>query len=393
MNKEADLAPARLEVVHALAEVEAAQWDELAGGQPFVRHAFLQALETTGCVSEARGWLPWHLILRKADKRCAALPLYLKHHSRGEFVFDSSWAEAYVRRGGRYYPKLLTAVPFTPVTGRRLLGAPEDRQALIEAALNLVRELGVSSWHCLFPTEGEAHALARAGLLLRRGVQFHWHNAGYGSFEDFLAELARNPRKKIRQERRRVREAGVDFQWRSGAEITEADWRFFERCYRNTYREHGSMPYLNLDFFLELGRRLGDHCLLIIAHQHGVPIASALNLFDDQALYGRYWGSLRFVSGLHFETCYYQGIEFCIARGLSRFEGGAQGEHKLARGLVPVTTWSAHWIADAGLREAVARFLAQETEVLADYVATLNEHTPLRSLASRLRGNDGEMRE
>lgn len=382
MNKEAGAPVGRLEVVHALAELDAGQWDRLAGDQPFLRHAFLHALETTGCVGGATGWLPWHLVLREGGELRAAAPLYLKHHSRGEFVFDWSWAEAYARHGGRYYPKLLSAVPFTPVTGRRLLGEVAWRQVLIDGALALARELGVSSWHCLFPTQAEAQELARAGLLLRRGVQFHWHNAGYASFEDFLAALSREKRKKIRQERRHVQEAGVSFEWRTGADIREADWHFFERCYRNTYREHGSAPYLNLDFFLELGRLLKQHCLLVIAHQDGVPIASALNLFDGQTLYGRYWGSLRFVPGLHFETCYYQGIEFCIGRRLSCFEGGAQGEHKLARGLLPVTTWSAHWIADESFRDAVVRFVAREAEGVAHYVNELEGHSPFRSAPS-----------
>lgn len=374
MDKEVEI-----ETVDSLAAVAVEEWNALAGGQPFVRHEFLHALETSGCVGGATGWLPMHLLLRVRGRLAAALPLYLKHHSRGEYVFDRAWAEAHLRLGLRYYPKLVSAVPFTPVTGPRLLGGtPAEQARLLSAALDLARGLGLSSLHILFPGEPEARMLAQHGLLLRRGVQFHWHNAGYGSFEEFLAALNREKRKKIRQERRRLMEAGVSFERRAGGAISAADWAFFERCYRATYQAHGMAPYLNLAFFEALGRKLGEHCLLVLARQDGDPIAAALFLFDHEALYGRYWGTLRFVPGLHFETCCQQGIEFAIERGLARFEGGAQGEHKLARGLLPATTWSAHWLADTRLSRAVERFLEQEAEGVAGYVDELNEHSPFR---------------
>lgn len=351
----------------------------LAGSQPFVRHEFLHALERTGCVGGRSGWLPQHLLLRRDGQLRAALPLYIKHHSYGEYVFDWAWADAYARHGLRYYPKLLTAIPFTPVTGARLLGGTAgERGQLIAAAIELAKGLGASSWHCLFPQEVETREIASHGLLLRTGVQFHWNNSAYASFDDFLASMSHDKRKKIKQERRRVRDAGVVFEQRVGAEITEADWAFFERCYRGTYQAHHSTPYLNLEFFLELGRLLGEHVLLVIGRCEGEPIAAALNIFDGTAMYGRYWGATEFVSGLHFETCYYQAIDFCIARGLSRFEGGAQGEHKLARGLLPVRTYSAHWLGHPEFSQAVERFLEQETRGVAGYIDELSESNPFK---------------
>ena len=365
-------------------DVSSEEWNALAGEQPFVRHEFLHALETTGCVGGRSGWLPQHVLLRRGGLLQAALPLYIKHHSYGEYVFDWAWADAYARHGLRYYPKLVSAVPFTPVSGARFLGASaEHRAQLAAAALDLAQGLGASSWLCLFPTETEARDLAAHGLLLRHGVQFHWHNPGYGSFDDFLATMSHDKRKKIKQERRRVREAGVVFEQRVGSDIREADWEFFDRCYQNTYQAHHSTPYLNLAFFKELGRLLGDNCLLVTASRAGKPVAAALNLFDGQAMYGRYWGSDfgagEFVSGLHFETCYYQAIEFCIVRGLARFEGGAQGEHKLARGLLPVKTYSLHWLAHPEFAQAVERFLAQEARGIAGYIDELRESSPFRA--------------
>jgi predicted N-acyltransferase len=377
LNKEAQSA---IEIVDSLAEVSPQAWNALAGAQPFLRHEFLRALETTGCVGGRTGWLPQHLLLRRGSELKAALPLYIKHHSYGEYVFDWAWADAYTRHGLRYYPKLLTAVPFTPVTGTRLLGdSRDDRGSLARAAIELAQGLGASSWHCLFPSEGEAQELAEQGLLLRHGVQFHWRNEGYAGFDAYLNAMSHDKRKKIKQERRKVRDAGVVFEHKVGPEIAEADWEFFERCYRGTYRAHHSTPYLNLAFFEELGRQLGEQVLLVIGRQQGEPIAAAFNLFDDAALYGRYWGATTFVPGMHFEACYYQAIEFCIARGISRFEGGAQGEHKLARGLLPVKTYSAHWLAHPEFGQAIERFLAHEAEGVADYVDELNERNPFKA--------------
>jgi len=370
---------AQFEIVDDLGAVDAAAWDALAGPQPFVRHAFLHALEQTGCVGGDTGWTPRHLLLKRAGALVGALPLYLRDDSTGEFVFDFSWADAYARYGGRYYPKLLTAVPFTPVPGRRLLAHNDaDRLLLIDGALALAKQLQVSSWHCLFPTAEEAALLVGKGLMQRFGLQFHWRNAGYASFDDYLAEMSHDKRKKIKQERRKVRDAGVTFQHRVGADIDAADWQFFYQCYRHTYLAHHSPPYMNLAFFQELGQGLAQNVMLVIGYQDGERMAVALNLFDGERLYGRYWGATRFISGLHFETCYYQSIEFAIARQLAVFEGGAQGEHKLARGLLPVTTTSAHWIADTNFAGAVGNFLAREQQGVAQYVNELNESSPFR---------------
>jgi predicted N-acyltransferase len=308
------------------------------------------------------------------------LPLYIKHHSYGEYVFDWAWADAYARHGLRYYPKLLSAVPFTPVPGARLLGGSrEERAQLVAAAVELANRLGASSWHCLFPSEVEASEFASQGMLVRNGVQFHWRNECYSGFDDFLSVMSHDKRKKIKQERRKVRESGVVFEHRVGTEIADEDWVFFERCYQTTYTNHHSTPYLNLAFFRELGRLLGGHCLMVLAQKDGVPIAAALNLFDRRALYGRYWGATQYIPGLHFETCYYQAIEFCISRGLSRFEGGAQGEHKLARGLLPVKTYSVHWLAHQEFSNAVERFLAQESAGVAGYIDELDESNPFKN--------------
>lgn len=370
---------AQFEIVDDLGAVDAAAWDALAGPQPFVRHAFLHALEQSGCVGGDTGWTPRHLLLRRDGALVGALPLYLRDDSTGEFVFDFAWADAYARYGGRYYPKLLTAVPFTPVPGRRLLAHNDaDRLLLIDGALALAKQLQVSSWHCLFPTAEEAALLVGKGLMQRFGLQFHWRNADYASFDDYLAEMSHDKRKKIKQERRRVRDAGVTFQHRVGAEIDAEDWRFFYQCYRHTYLAHHSPPYMNLAFFRELGQGLAQNVMLVIGYQDGERMAVALNLFDAERLYGRYWGATRFISGLHFETCYYQSIEFAIARQLAVFEGGAQGEHKLARGLLPVTTTSAHWIADTNFARAVGDFLAREQQGVAQYVNELNESSPFR---------------
>lgn len=370
----------QFEIVTSLNDVDAAAWDVLAGPQPFVRHAFLRGLEQTGCVGGDTGWTPRHILLKRAGVLVGALPLYLRDDSYGEFVFDFAWADAYTRYGGRYYPKLLTAVPFTPVTGRRLLANNDaDRLSLIDAALDMAQRLQVSSWHCLFPTEADAALLISKGLMQRFGTQFHWRNAGYTTFADYLAEMSHDKRKKIKQERRKVRAAGVTFQHRVGAEINEEDWRFFYACYRHTYLSHRSPPYMNLDFFLALGQRLAGNVMLVLGYQDGKRIAVALNLFDEERLYGRYWGATGFISGLHFETCYYQSIEFAIARKLAVFEGGAQGEHKLARGLLPVTTTSAHWIADANFARAVGDFLGREQQSVAQYVDELNESSPFHA--------------
>jgi len=369
-----------LRVVEDLAEVPARHWNALAGDHPFLRHEFFSALHETGCATGGTGWLPQFLTLWKGDELQGALPLYLKSHSYGEYVFDWAWADAYHRHGLEYYPKLTSAVPFSPVTGGRALAATADaRRQLVAAALELARS--VSSLHILFPPEGEARELAAAGMMLRQGIQFHWANPGYHTFDEFLATLTHDKRKRIKQDRRKVREAGIAFRWKLGHEITDGEWRFFTRCYNLTYRAHLSSPYLNLAFFTRLGEVLPEHLLLVVAERDGKPIASALNVFTQDALYGRYWGATGYVPCLHFETCYYQALEFCIARGIRAFEGGAQGEHKLARGFLPEVTWSAHWLRHPQFADAVEKFLAREAAGVARHVDELAERRPFRRLA------------
>ena len=363
----------------AVTEIPADQWDALASDQPSLSHAFLSALEESACVTPRSGWGPRHAALWEGERLLAAMPLYLKSHSYGEYVFDWAWADAYRRHGLDYYPKWLAAVPFTPVPGRRILGRDEaSRRQLLALLLDEVRESGASSLHVLFPTDEETAWLAEAGLEIRHGVQFHWRNAGYRDFDDFLGQLAQPKRKKIRQERRKVAEAGITFRILRGSEIGAEEWAFFHACYCRTYAEHASTPYLNLAFFTALGQRNADACVLMIAERDGTPIAASLFLRDADTLYGRYWGAVEFVPCLHFEACYYQAIDYAIREGLARFEGGAQGEHKLSRGLEPVRTASAHWIADPRFRDAVARFLAQERGGVDAYLDELSERLPFR---------------
>lgn len=368
-----------IEVVSTLASVEPADWNRLAADHPFLRHEFLSALHETGCATAATGWAPQYLLLREDGRLAGAFPLYLKTHSYGEYVFDWAWADAYRRHGRNYYPKLLSAVPFTPVTGHRLLAdTPAQQAELLDAAMELARKLRVSSMHILFPFAGEAAFLAERGLMLRNGVQFHWTNHGYRNFDEFLAVLNHDKRKKIRQERRKVREADISFTWLEGTEIAEADWQFFIRCYQHTYAEHRSSPYLNLEFFTRIGQSMPENLVLIVARRGGRPIAASFNVRNRERLFGRYWGALEHHPALHFEACYYQVIEYCIARGLAVFEGGAQGEHKMSRGLMPVETFSAHWLADPAFAAAVEEFLGRETRGIGHYLDELGEHSPFR---------------
>jgi len=374
-----DLTPT-FRVFDSIAEITPHDWNRLAGAQPFLQHAFLRALEQTECASIETGWMPQHMTLWLGTYLVAVMPMYVKHHSYGEYVFDWAWADAYERNGLSYYPKLLSAVPFTPVTGSRLLAENDDcRKLLVIAAVNYARNAGLSSFHCLFPSEAERAIFEDAGLMIREGVQFHWTNPGFRHFEDYLAAMSHDKRKKIRQERRKVDEHGIVFRHLIGTDITENDWSFFTDCYINTYRQHRSMPYLTLEFFIELGRKMPDNVLMIVASENGSDIAASLNIFDSDTLYGRYWGSQLYLPGLHFETCYYQAIEFCIKRGITTFEGGAQGEHKLARGFLPRPTYSAHWLAHPGFSGAIEEFLARESLHMRDYISELNEHNPFKT--------------
>ena len=373
------MASERIRVVESLAGVPSPDWNSLSGADPFVSHEFLSALIDTGCAAARKGWRPQMVLLERGGRLAGAMPLFLKNHSYGEYVFDWAWADAYARHGHEYYPKLLCAVPFTPVTGPRLLATSEaDRARLLGAALEMARE--VSSLHILFPTE--VKLMESKNMLMRRTVQFHWTNAGYADFDDFLGRLNAHRRKVIRQERRRVREAGVTFRWLRGAEIERKDWEFFERCYRRTYAEHRSSPYLNLEFFLRLGGSLTEKMLLVVAERDNEPIASSLLVVANGRVLGRYWGALEHVPLLHFECCYYQAIEYAIAQRLERFEGGAQGEHKLFRGLMPVETHSAHWLAHPQFAAAIDDYLKRERAGIARYVDELNEHSPFKTPAA-----------
>jgi uncharacterized protein len=368
-----------LRILDSLETVDASEWNALTGGNPTLAHAFLDSLHRTGCASARSGWAPRFLTQWEAGRLVGAVPLYVKSHSYGEYVFDWAWAEAYERHGLAYYPKLLAAVPFTPATGPRLLAADGAvRARLAKALLATARGAEVSSLHVLYPSEADAAALREAGMLERSGVQFHWRNPGYAAFDDFLAALSHDKRKKIRQERRRVAEAGVTVRRLTGREARGKDWDFFTACYRRTYREHRSTPYLDRAFFGMIAERMPDNLLLAIAERDGRPIAAALDLFGPQALYGRYWGSTEYVPGLHFEACYYQAIEFCIERGIGLFEGGAQGEHKHARGFLPEPTRSLHWLAHPAFNKAVDEFLGEEGEHISAYMDELNERTPFK---------------
>ncbi|MCD2323166.1 GNAT family N-acetyltransferase [Sphingomonas sp. IC-56] len=357
-----------------------AQWDACAGADnPFVSHAFLSALERSGSATARAGWQPLPIVIDDAGGVPAAIaPAYVKAHSQGEYVFDHGWADAWERAGGEYYPKLQVAVPFTPVPGPRLLLRDHTLAPALIAAIEAVTDQNkLSSAHVTFIAEDQLAQFERAGWLLRAGTQFHWQNDGYGSFDDFLAALASRKRKAIRKERAQAVE-GLTIRHLVGAEITEAHWDAFWAFYQDTGSRKWGRPYLTRAFFSMLGEAMGDKVLLVLAERDGVPIAGALNLIGSDALYGRYWGAVEQVPFLHFELCYYQAIDAAIARGLARVEAGAQGEHKLARGYVPVTTWSAHYIPDPSFRRAVAGYLEREKLAIADEQEYLGELTPFR---------------
>ncbi|HVZ08445.1 GNAT family N-acetyltransferase [Rhodopila sp.] len=370
--------------LHAsIAEIDPADWDACAGtGNPFVSHAFLSALEDSGSAGRRTGWLPQHMVLRNADGHVVATaPVYAKSHSYGEYVFDHGWAHALERAGGDYYPKLQVAVPFSPVPGPRLLRRPDTGipvAALATAMEQACESLGTSSVHVTFCVQEEWEALGAAGWLQRIGMQFHWENEGYATFEDFLGALSSRKRKVLRRERRDANAAGLNFHALSGADITEAHWDAFYRFYRATVDRKWGSAYLTRDFFSLLGARLGDKVVLMYAEQGGKPVAGALNLAGDEALYGRNWGCRGDWPFLHFELCYYRAIDWAIEHGLKRVEAGAQGRHKIQRGYLPKHTFSAHWIAHKGLRRAVANFLVEERDAIEREMAVLAEESPFR---------------
>jgi predicted N-acyltransferase len=368
--------------------IDAAAWnalvDERPSATPFMRHEYLAALHASGSAVDATGWQPQFLTVTREGALAAGCAMYLKEHSYGEYVFDWAWADAYRRHGLDYYPKLLVAVPFTPVPGPRLLGRrAADRVALLRALEQVARRAGLSSAHVLFPDEDDVDAARAAGWMLRSGVQFHWTNRSpepYADFAGFLASLQREKRKKIQQERRRVAEAGVTFDVLEGDAIGRADWDYFYRCYTLTYRAHHSTPYLERDFFARMARTMAANWLLFVARRGGERVAASLVAIDPdrRAAFGRYWGATEPIPLLHFEACYYRPLEWCIANGYRRFEGGAQGEHKMARGLLPVATASAHWLAHPTFARAVEDFLAREGAGVEHYIDELNERAPFK---------------
>jgi len=372
-----------------LGAVPADAWDRLLlqqqGITPFMRHACLQALGQSGSAVPETGWELRVFTLHRHGELHAATVLYLKPHSYGEYVFDWAWAQAYEQHGLRYYPKAVVAVPFTPVPGARLLAVDAPaRAALAKCLIEWCRAQQLSSLHLLFGNADDIAACEASGMLMRSTVQFHWEQRAneppFADFEDFLRKLNQEKRKKIRQERRKVADAGVRFRWARGQDISEADWQFVYRCYARTYREHGNPPYLSADFFARMSRTMPDAWLMFIAEREGRAIACSLIGIgaDQRVAYGRYWGAIERVDCLHFEACYYQPIEWCIAHGFKRFEGGAQGEHKMARALMPVRTHSAHWLAHPAFADAVHRFLDREGQGVENYLEHLGERTPFR---------------
>lgn len=372
-------------VLERIAGIPATEWDACAGADdPFLSHAFLGALEEADCVSAETGWLPRHLAVDGPDGSVVAVsPLYVKGHSQGEYVFDWGWADAYERAGGRYYPKLQCAVPFTPVPGRRLLARPgaasaDAQRALLAAMVTLANRHRLSSIHVTFAEEAAGDLFADGDWLVRHGMQFHWLNRGYRDFSEFLSTLMSRKRKQIAKERRRVAEAGIRTPILTGAEIKPHHWDAFHRFYVDTYDRKWGYPYLNRAFFELLSERLGEQVVLVMAELDGRPVAGALNLRGRQALYGRNWGAEGDYRFLHFEACYYRAIDFAIEQGLRRVEAGTQGPHKIQRGYLPVRTYSAHWIADPGLREPVRDFIGRERRQVAREMAALGEASPYR---------------
>lgn len=374
-----------LEFVSSLSEIRAAEWDALHDGTyPFLRYAFLAALEQSGAVNEDKGWQPHHLIARHQGQMVAALPLYLKGHSYGEYVFDWAWADAYQRYGRRYYPKLLSAIPFTPATGPRLLLAEgqDADQLLPELVTGLQDEAlarGAASVHLLFPSEAVSNQLQQHNLMQRVGAQYHWFDDGYGDFDGFLASFSSRKRKTVRKERRVVIDQGLSLATLEGDAISEADWQFFFYCYQMTYaKRSGHGGYLPEDFFHRLASDMPDALVMMVAYFEGKRVAAALNFRGGDTLYGRYWGCVREFEFLHFEACYYRGIDYCLANGLTHFDPGAQGEHKIQRGFTPIMTYSNHWLADGAFRDAVGNFLAEERRHIEGYLVDAGEMLPFR---------------
>jgi len=379
----------RVSILKGVRDIRAEEWDACANppgcpSNPFLAHAFFLSLEESGSASAKKGWLPCHLALKDANGAIAAiLPSYLKSHSYGEYVFDHAWAQAYEQAGGRYYPKLQSAVPFTPVAGRRFLVRPgfpesEARAYLAAAAVEAAKQHRASSWHVTFASKEEWEELGQSGLLQRTDTQYHWHNRGYESFDGYLAALSSRKRKTIRKEREHAMNSGVTVEWLTGSNIERSHWDAFFAFYMDTGSRKWGTPYLNREFFRLVGERMADRILLVMAKRNGAYVAGALNFIGSDTLYGRYWGCLEMHNSLHFELCYYQAIEYAIAKGLAHVEAGAQGEHKLARGYAPETTYSLHYFADEGLASAVAHYLRHERRAIAQEQEIMSEALPYK---------------
>lgn len=378
-----------IRVLSSPADVSPDAWNALLAAEaepsPFMRHEYLAALNDSRSATPESGWMPQFVTLWQGEQLQAACPFYIKDHSYGEYVFDWAWANAYEQHGLAYYPKAVVAVPFTPVPGTRLLARDaQSRTLLVQGLVALCKQEELSSLHLLFGADADIAACTEAGLMLRNTVQFHWTNAQHSDFDAFLASLSHDKRKKIRQERRKVADAGVSFRWSRGADISKADWDFFYRCYERTYREHGNPPYLTRDFFRRMADTMPEAWLLFVAERNGKPMATSLIALSTQpdaplVAYGRYWGALERVDCLHFEACYYQPLAWCIEHGAQRFEGGAQGEHKMARALMPVKTTSAHWLAHPAFADAVERFLEREGAGIENYMDHLGERSPFKA--------------
>ncbi len=372
-----------LDSIHA---IDAEAWNALAGEHPFLQHAMLHAFESSGSVGDGTGWNALHLAAFQLDADSnktlvGAIPLYLKQHSYGEYVFDWAWADAFERAGGQYYPKLISAIPFSPVTGPRILCASEEvGYALLDALTSFTDQQGLSSIHVLFPDQASANYCAEKQWLIREGVQFRWENQ-YSSWEAFLSQLSHDKRKKIKQERNKVSQQGVTCRVLNGQEASTEDWDFFYACYCNTYDLHHSQPYLTRAFFSAIAETMPQQIALFMAYQDNQPVAVSLCIHNQDTLYGRYWGAIADIKCLHFELCYYQPQMYCIEQGIRYFEGGAQGVHKLARGFLPYPTCSYHWIQQPNFKQAIAQFLQREQHMMHDYVDELNERSPFKSVA------------
>jgi predicted N-acyltransferase len=368
----------------AIDDIDASDWNALVGDDyPFLQHSFLRAAEQSGSASPETGWIPRHLTLKHDGELRAAMPLYEKSHSWGEFVFDWAWAQAYERAGLSYYPKLVSAVPFTPAqSSRLLLRDPDDQEsatALLRAAIDLATDTECSSLHVLFPTTNDRRMMQDSNLKFRKDCQFHWHNQDYADFDEFLLTFSAPKRKKVRQDRRRVCDAGITFRRMHGRDLDEAAWRLVYRLISITFMRRGSMPYFDLGFFTSISASLPDNILVVFAEQNGTPIAAAVFYESPHVLYGRYWGSDGYYDALHFETCYYQGIEYCIDTGKRVFEPGTQGEHKIARGFTPVETFSAHWLRHPEFFAAIGDYVDEESRHIDRYMQAVDDHSPYRN--------------